>query len=150
MYLGPAHHLTNPVRQNRHQCGAEVQRAAHRNDDIVIDNDILIVRTASCGVPPPRACAIAKTICRRASAATARTEHWGDGRMRVVMVAVMIALFTTTAFAQGMSKGGRHQGNHQTSEEQKKKSQATDKAYKSALDKIPASEQKRDPWRAAR
>ena len=68
--------------------------------------------------------------------------------MRVLIVAVMIALLTAPAFAQ--SKGSRHRGNTQTSEEQKQKAQATDKAYKAALDKIPPSEQKRDPWRAAR
>jgi len=70
--------------------------------------------------------------------------------MRTWMIAALIALLCVPAYGQRMGKGGgRHSGDQQ-SEEQKKKSKAADEAYKSALDKIPKSDRKADPWRNTR
>ena len=66
--------------------------------------------------------------------------------MRTFIAAVIIALLTVPSYAQGMSGGkGRH-GRAQNAEQPKKKSD--DKAYKSALDRLP--DKKFDPWQNVR
>ena len=76
--------------------------------------------------------------------------------MRAFIAAMIIALLTVPSYAQGMggpgadgqgmSGGkGRH-GHAQNSEQPKKKSD--DKAYKSALDRLP--DKKFDPWQNVR
>lgn len=70
--------------------------------------------------------------------------------MRALLIAALIALLTVSAYAQKMSKGGGRRGSDPQSEEKKKKSKAADEAYKSALEKIPKSDVKPDPWRNTR
>lgn len=69
--------------------------------------------------------------------------------MRVVFVALAIALLTVPAQAQRM-RGKRGAANPQQSEEQKKKAMEVDKTYKAAVDSIPDAKQKPDPWRSVR
>lgn len=65
--------------------------------------------------------------------------------MRTVVIALATTVLTAPAYAQGRGKGGRHAGTQpQQSEEQKKKAAEAEKAYHSALDRIP--DQKFDPW----
>jgi hypothetical protein len=69
--------------------------------------------------------------------------------MRSIILAVIIAGLAATAYAQGMSSGmpggkGRH-GQQQKSNGPKK---VDEKAYKSALDKLP--DKKFDPWQNVR
>ena len=65
--------------------------------------------------------------------------------MRTVVIALAPTVLTAPAYAQGRGKGGRHAGTQpQQSEEQKKKAAEAEKAYHSALDRIP--DQKFDPW----
>jgi hypothetical protein len=73
--------------------------------------------------------------------------------MRTVVVALTtIALLTAPAYSQGRGKGGKHAASDQQSEEQKKKNAEADKAYKSALDRIPDKGDKShdDPWQKVR
>jgi hypothetical protein len=65
--------------------------------------------------------------------------------MRSFIAAVIIALLTVPSYAQGMSKG--QHGRPQNAEQQPKK-KADDKAYKSALDRLP--DKKFDPWQNVR
>ena len=66
--------------------------------------------------------------------------------MRIFIAAVIIVSLTVPSFAQGMSGSkGRH-GRAQNAEQPKKKSD--DKAYKSALDRLP--DKKFDPWQNVR
>ena len=65
--------------------------------------------------------------------------------MRFFLAAVTIALLTLPGHAQGMRGGKGHQG----ATEQKKdeaKPTVSDKDYKAALDRIPNSNEKPDPW----
>jgi hypothetical protein len=66
--------------------------------------------------------------------------------MRAVVIALAtIAVLAAPAYAAGRGKGGRHAGAEpQQTEEQKKKAAEAEKAYHSALGKIP--DQKFDPW----
>jgi len=62
----------------------------------------------------------------------------------VIALATIVAL-TAPAYSQGRGKGGgRHAPSQQQSEEQKKKAAEAEKAYQSAIDKIP--DKKFDPW----
>ena len=71
--------------------------------------------------------------------------------MRSFIAAVIVALLTVSSYAQGMGgqgmPGGKgHHGRPQNTEQPKKK--ADDKAYKSALDRLP--DKKFDPWQNVR
>jgi hypothetical protein len=66
--------------------------------------------------------------------------------MRTFIAAVIIALLTVPSFAQGMPGSKGHHGRAQSTEQPKKK--ADDKAYKSALDRLP--DKKFDPWQNVR
>ena len=71
--------------------------------------------------------------------------------MRTLIAAAIIALLAVAAHAQGM--GNRHrqtqpQAAPKTEDLAKKK--ADEKAYKDALDKIPQSTEKPDPWKTTR
>ena len=59
--------------------------------------------------------------------------------MRAVVIALAtIVVWTAPAYSQGRGKGGgRHAVSEQQTEEQKKKAAEAEKAYRSALDKIP-------------
>ncbi len=62
----------------------------------------------------------------------------------VIALAAIVAL-TAPAYSQGRGKGGsRHAPSQEQTEEQKKKAAEAEKAYHSALDKIP--DKKFDPW----
>ena len=67
--------------------------------------------------------------------------------MRTLMIALAIASLTVPAIAQEGPRGSKHRGGGQKTEQQPK-SEANDKDYKSALDRIP--EQKYDPWGTTR
>ena len=78
----------------------------------------------------------------------------GELEMKSILVAAIIAGMMVPACAQGMSggmggglPGGRgHHGLKQKSEQPKRK--VDEKAYKSALDKLP--DKKFDPWQGVR
>ena len=66
--------------------------------------------------------------------------------MRTVVIALAsIAILTAPAYAQMRGKGGKHSGSEQQTAEQKQKAAEAEKAYKTALDKIP-DKKKSDPW----
>ena len=60
-----------------------------------------------------------------------------------IVAAAMLALIVTPAHAQ------RRPGDQQQ-QKQEQKPQVDEKAYKAALEKIPPSKEKYDPWGAAR
>ena len=65
--------------------------------------------------------------------------------MRGVLVGLLIALLVLPAQAQRM-RGKQRQGSQpQQTAEQKKNAEAKERAYKDALDKIPA-QKPADPW----
>jgi len=66
---------------------------------------------------------------------------------RVAIVAATIACLTVPAFSQGMLNKGRHAPEEQT---EQKKPKVDDKAYKSALDKLPDKKEQYDPWQNVR
>ena len=63
-----------------------------------------------------------------------------------VAAAVTIGLLTMPAYSEGMGKK-RHEPQQKTEE---KKNKVDEKAYKSALDRIPDPKQKYDPWQNVR
>lgn len=74
--------------------------------------------------------------------------------MRILLAATAIALLTVGAHAQGMmgqegGKGKKHQAEAPKAEDQAKKKAAED-AYQKALQNIPTSNEKIDPWRSVR
>jgi hypothetical protein len=79
--------------------------------------------------------------------------------MRVVSVALALAIVTGSAFAQemremgSMKSGGKGRHGAQNSEQQKidqAKKKAAEDAYKAALKGIPDAKTKDDPWRGVR
>jgi hypothetical protein len=71
--------------------------------------------------------------------------------MRTLIAAALITLLAVAAHAQGMGKGKpqtQPQAAQKTEDLAKKK--ADEKAYKDALDKIPQSTEKPDPWKTMR
>jgi hypothetical protein len=72
----------------------------------------------------------------------------GEGAgMRTFLVALAIVLLTVPAYAQGKGGGKRRNATADPQAEglRKKRSVESEKAYKSALDKIP-NKPPRDPW----
>ena len=63
----------------------------------------------------------------------------------LTMMAAILALIVVPAHAQ--MGGRRHQNNDKT---EQKKPQVDEKAYKAALERIPDSKEKYDPWGVAR
>jgi hypothetical protein len=71
--------------------------------------------------------------------------------MRTLIAAALIALLAGAAHAQATGPGKRHEqpkAAQKTEDPAKKK--AEEKAYRDALDKIPESKEKPDPWKAMR
>ena len=64
----------------------------------------------------------------------------------VTVVAALLALIAAPAYAQ--VNGKRHQGDAKKTEQ--KKPDVDEKAYKAALERIPDSKEKYDPWGIAR
>ena len=69
--------------------------------------------------------------------------------MRLLLVAVLVALLVNPANAQRMRGKHRTGAGQQQTAEQKKKAEEAEKAYKSALDKIP-DKKPADPWAKVR
>jgi aryl-alcohol dehydrogenase-like predicted oxidoreductase len=71
--------------------------------------------------------------------------------MRILIVAMALALLTVSAHAQGMGtgKGKKQKPDAQKTEDQAKK-KADEKSYQDALKRIPASNEKSDPWKSVR
>jgi hypothetical protein len=68
--------------------------------------------------------------------------------MRCLVAALTaVALLTVPAHAQGARK---HQPQDNMAGEKKEQPKVNEKDYKSALDRIPTSEQKVDPWQNVR
>jgi len=65
-----------------------------------------------------------------------------------VAAAVTIALLTMPAYSQGLTNGKKHHPPEQKTEESKNK--VDEKAYKSALDRLPNQKQNFDPWQNVR
>ncbi len=63
---------------------------------------------------------------------------------RVTAAAVMLCLLATPAFAQ--MGGAKHGGQGETKKAEHKGPVVDEKAYKAALEKIPDSKVKVDPW----
>jgi hypothetical protein len=68
---------------------------------------------------------------------------------RTFIAAAIIALLAVAAHAQGVGKGKRQPTDTQKPENLAKK-KADEKAYKDALEKIPESKEKPDPWKTMR
>jgi hypothetical protein len=66
---------------------------------------------------------------------------------RVAIVAATITCLTVPAYSQGMS-GNRHQAQDPQAEQHKPK--VDEKAYKSALEKMPDKKEPFDPWQNVR
>ena len=71
--------------------------------------------------------------------------------MRIILTALLLALIAWPAQAQHM-RGNKKPSEAQQQQlaEKKKKNQEAEKAYKDALDKIPESKEKPDPWKSMR
>lgn len=70
--------------------------------------------------------------------------------MRTLIIAALITLLAGAAYAQGA--GGRRHSSakaEQNTEDLAKK-KANEKAYKDALEKIPESKERPDPWKSMR
>jgi hypothetical protein len=65
-----------------------------------------------------------------------------EGLMRVVLVALMMALLAIPAHARGKQRSGAQP---EQAADQQKKSRAEEKAYKDALGRIP-NQKPADPW----
>ena len=72
-----------------------------------------------------------------------------DLTTRTLIAAATIALLAVTAQAQGVGKGNRQPTDTKKTENLAKK-KADEKAYKDALEKIPESKEKPDPWKTMR
>lgn len=74
-------------------------------------------------------------------------QQWQGGRAMTVRV-VAAAILVMMAMPAQAQMGGRHHGGADKTEP--KKPQVDDKAYKAALERIPDSKEKYDPWGVAR
>jgi hypothetical protein len=72
-----------------------------------------------------------------------------EGLMRLLLVAVLVALLAIPANAQRMRGKQQSGAAQQQTAEQKKKAEEAEKAYKSALDNIPVKKPA-DPWAKVR
>jgi hypothetical protein len=70
--------------------------------------------------------------------------------MRAFRVAAMIALLTGPAYAQIPQLNLLQDNTPAKTQEQKEQEQATDKAYKESLKKIPDAKAANDPWGGVR
>jgi hypothetical protein len=80
--------------------------------------------------------------------------------MRHLIVTLILALLTGSAYAQGVGGmggggkgGGKGRNTSQNTEQQKasqQKNKAAEDAYKAGLKRIPDPKEKYDPWRDAR
>jgi hypothetical protein len=68
----------------------------------------------------------------------------------VVMAAALAGLLTVPAQAQMMGGGGRGKNTSDLRGPEQKKPVVDEKAYKSALERIPEPTEKYDPWGVAR
>jgi len=69
--------------------------------------------------------------------------------MRVLIAALVLALLTLTAHAQGMGRGPPHKKPAQKTEDLAKK-KMLEQDYKNALKNIPEVKEKPDPWKTMR
>jgi len=67
--------------------------------------------------------------------------------VRLLTIVTIIAALAAPAFAQDMAGSNKHHGAPKKNTEQPK-TQANDKDYKAALDRLP--QQKHDPWGTVR
>ena len=80
----------------------------------------------------------------------AATPHDED-QMRAILSALLIALLTTAAFAQGKSAPRGDDGKSAKAAADTQKQRAAEAAAaKEAMSKIPDSKEKYDPWKIAR
>ena len=70
--------------------------------------------------------------------------------MRVLMAALILALLTLTAHAQGMGRGPPQQKKPAQKTEDLAKKRALEQDYKNALKNIPEVKEKPDPWKTIR
>ena len=72
--------------------------------------------------------------------------------MRTLLAAALIALLAGAAHAQAVGPGKQRHETPKAAEkkEDPAKKKADEKAYRDALDKIPESKDKPDPWKAMR
>ena len=68
----------------------------------------------------------------------------------IVMATVLVALLVVPAQAQMMGGGGRGKNTSDLKGPEQKKPIVDEKAYKSALERIPEPQEKYDPWGVAR
>ncbi|HWX58841.1 hypothetical protein [Bradyrhizobium sp.] len=68
----------------------------------------------------------------------------------IVMATVLVALLVVPAQAQMMGGGGRGKNTSDLKGPEQKKPVVDEKAYKSALERIPEPKEKYDPWGVAR
>ena len=69
--------------------------------------------------------------------------------MPVLIAALVLALLTVTAYAQGMGRGPQQKKPAQKTEDLAKK-KALEQDYKNALKNIPEVKEKTDPWKTMR
>jgi hypothetical protein len=69
--------------------------------------------------------------------------------MRILIGAVAIVSLAFATNSEAIAKGKKQQPDAQKTEDQAKK-KADDLAYKSALKRIPVSNEKVDPWKSVR
>lgn len=69
-------------------------------------------------------------------------------RTATIALVAMMSLAAAPAHSQGSMSGHGHHAPEQNNEE--KKNMSDDKAYKSALDRIPVPKEKFDPWQNMR
>jgi hypothetical protein len=68
--------------------------------------------------------------------------------VRTLAIATIIVALAAPAFAQDMAGSNKHHRAAKKTTEQQPRTQASDKDYKAALDRLP--QQKYDPWGTAR
>ncbi|MBR1092197.1 hypothetical protein JQ621_32525 [Bradyrhizobium manausense] len=69
--------------------------------------------------------------------------------MRILVIAAAVLALTVASAHAQMGGGGRRQPN-ESSQKPDNKPKVDEKAYKAALDRIPESKEKYDPWSGAR